>query len=73
MIRKATLIFCDNEHGMGDITFPEINDLVEDFQNFIEQRSAKQLRKDAKIAGWAILKKGDYCPACKADVTGEPE
>ena len=27
MIQKCKLLFCDNEHGFGDVTFPKIDDM----------------------------------------------
>jgi hypothetical protein len=53
MIRTAKLIFCDNEHGMGDVTYPDLFD-----------PTLKQLRKDAKQAGWSRHAGADYCQQC---------
>jgi len=66
MIRNVKVIFCDNEHVFGEVTFPRVDELTE--QDFISPRSAKQLRAEAKKAGWtAIRKSGDYCDACSAE------
>lgn len=66
MIQKCTVLFCDNEHGCGPVTFPDIADMdaykIE--QEFIGTRTARQLRKAAKQAGWGRINGGDYCPAC---------
>jgi len=62
MIRTAKAIFCDNEHGTGDVTFPEMEHVND--QTFITSVGTAQLRKDAKAAGWTRLKGADYCPGC---------
>jgi hypothetical protein len=62
VIRSFKVLFCDNEHGTGDVMFPE--DLVEDIRNFVEARTATQLRRDAKKAGWSKVGRADYCPGC---------
>ena len=66
MTRKCILLFCDNEHGNGDVTFPDIA-VMDSFniqQEFIGERTLGQLRKEAKKAGWGRVNGGDYCPAC---------
>lgn len=62
MIRTAKVIFCDNEHGFGDTTFPEMSRV--DDQTFIEPIATFTLRKQAKAAGWTRLNGADYCPLC---------
>ena len=62
MIRAAKILFCDNEHGFGNVTFPEKERL--DDQLFVEPVSARQLRKQAKEAGWTREGGVDYCPTC---------
>ena len=66
MIRKFIVLFCDNEHGTGDVTFPDLNSLdayaVE--QEVLKDRTQGQLRKDAKAEGWGRVNGGDYCPGC---------
>lgn len=66
MIRKCVLLFCDNEHGNGEVTFPDVGIMtVGDIQSeLVKERPLKQLRKDAKLAGWGRINGGDYCPAC---------
>lgn len=51
MIRSIRAIFCDQEHGTGDVTFPNLNDLAT--QQFIDNApSARALRSEAKkLAG----------------------
>jgi hypothetical protein len=65
MIRTAKVLFCDNEHGTGDITFPEVLDA----QRFITEQpdtpaNAVELRREAKKSGWGRVNGGDYCPTC---------
>jgi hypothetical protein len=65
MIRTAKFIFCDNEHGTGDVTYPDIFDSVEVLrQHFIDSPTLGQLRKDAKKAGWSRHEGADYCRMC---------
>lgn len=66
MIRKGQLLFCDNEHGNGDVTFPDIATLstFEIQQKFIEPDTIRSLRKEARKAGWGRVNGGDYCPYC---------
>ena len=66
MINNARILFCDNEHGTGDVCFPDI-DKMDGFdikQVLIKGNTAKELRKEAKKAGWGKINGGDYCPAC---------
>jgi hypothetical protein len=66
MINSARIMFCDNEHGTGDICFPDI-DKMDSFdikQVLIKGNTAKELRKEARKAGWGVINGGDYCPAC---------
>jgi len=62
MTRAVRIIFCDNEHGTGDQTFPEIAALTS--QDFVEPKSLLVLRREAKKAGWSRHAGGDYCPSC---------
>jgi hypothetical protein len=64
MIRTAKVIFCDNEHGTGDVMFPEYPGEHEVQQLFIEPKTVAQQRKEAKEAGWRRHEGGDYCPGC---------
>jgi hypothetical protein len=69
MIRNVKVIFCDNEHGFGNVTFPRIDELTD--EDFISPRTTKQLRVEAKKAGWTrIRKSGDYCDMCSSQ--GQP-
>lgn len=66
MINKASIMFCDNEHGTGDVCFPDIDrmDYFDIKQVFIKSNTSKELRREAKKAGWGRVNGGDYCPAC---------
>jgi hypothetical protein len=60
MIRTARVIFCDNEHGFGDVSFPD-PPRVDMEGNF----SADALRREAKKAGWSRDSSGrDWCELC---------
>lgn len=66
MINKCSLLFCDNEHGMGDVCFPDIGGM-DNFnikQVFIKGNTTQSLRAEAKKAGWGRVNGGDYCPGC---------
>ena len=69
MIRKCMILFCDNEHGTGDVCFPDLDrvDSFETKQAFIKGNTVRQLRAEAKKAGWGRVNGGDYCPACMED------
>jgi len=66
MIRTTRAIFCDQDHGNGDVMFPELDyaERLETHQEFINPRSIRQLREDAKKVGWKRIKGLDYCPTC---------
>jgi hypothetical protein len=64
MIRTVKILFCEDDHGSGDITFPDIPDL--DAQSFIQPLGIGALRRAAKAAGWKRIMKADYCPDCVA-------
>lgn len=65
MIRTAKVIFCDNEHGGGDVTFPDFDRRAFDLQqDFINPVSVAGLRRQAKKEGWGRVNGGDYCPTC---------
>lgn len=65
MIRTAKVLFCNNEHGFGEETFPSLYRSVRELQqDYIAPRSVRQLRKDAKKDGWGRVNGGDYCPLC---------
>lgn len=66
MIRKLNVIFCENEHGAGDVTFPDLLATsgwgLE--QQFIEGNTVGGLRKAAKEKGWGRVNGADFCPGC---------
>lgn len=65
MIRSAKIIFCDNEHGTGDVTFPSLDRTVQQLQGeYVAPQTVGQLRKAAKKEGWTRIDGGDYCPQC---------
>lgn len=66
MIRTGRVIFCDNEQGTGDMTFPDLDEVqaFELKQYFIAPKRIGELRKEAKKAGWSRANGGDYCPPC---------
>lgn len=61
-IRTTSVIFCDEEHGIGEVTFPPIDELAA--SDFVLPRSAKMLRDDARAAGWTFTRRGAWCPQC---------
>lgn len=69
MIRKAQVIFCDNEHGTGDVCFPDFTsfDASEIQQALIDGADVRRVRREAKLAGWGRVNGGDYCPGCMAN------
>jgi len=65
VIRSAKIIFCENEHGTGDVTFPDLDRTVQELQaEYVAPQTVGQLRKSAKKAGWGRVNGGDYCPSC---------
>jgi hypothetical protein len=66
MIRKCQILFCDNDHGCGDVTYPDVTEMdgyaVQ--QLFINGTDMKSLRKEAKEKGWRRVNGADYCPGC---------
>lgn len=66
MTRKAIILFCDNEHGTGDICFPDLTKLSGfEFQEvLIKGNTVGSVRRAAKAAGWGRVGGVDYCPAC---------
>jgi hypothetical protein len=68
MIRTIKVLFCEDEHGMGDRTFPDLMDL--DTRMFVDGvLTAAQLRKLAKEHGWTRSGGADYCNICSAGAT----
>ncbi len=66
MTRNGRLIFCDNEHGSGEVCFPDIYgmDSHQLCQLFINCQTTNQLRKAAKKEGWGRVEGADFCPGC---------
>lgn len=62
MIRTAKVIFCDNEHGTGEVTYPDMSEITD--QVFVAGIPIPALRKQAKAAGWTRHNGADYCPGC---------
>lgn len=66
MIQKLNFIFCENEHGTGDVCFPDVcrldgRDLQ---QEIVAGNTVSELRRAAKKAGWGRVNGGDFCPSC---------
>lgn len=70
MILKANLLFCENEHGTGDVVFPDMTSLsgFEIQQAFITGNNVRSVRSAAKKLGWGRVNGADYCPACMASM-----
>lgn len=66
MILKLQVLFCDNEHGLGPVCFPDFESLSshELEQQFIQGNTTRELRRLAKEKGWGRVNGGDYCPGC---------
>lgn len=62
MTRSTKVLFCDNEHGTGDVSFPDIGKLDE--HHFVFPLNQRELRKEAKKAGWSRVNGADYCDMC---------
>ena len=60
MFRKGIQLACDNEHGTGDMFFPDDEIFTDEFRN------VAHLRREAKKAGWKRRQRADYCPICTA-------
>jgi len=70
MIHKLPILFCANEHGFGNVTFPDLDhmDTFKIHQAAIEPVGIGKLRKDAKAAGWGRVNGEDYCPDCMSNM-----
>lgn len=66
MIRKSIVLFCDNEHGTGARTFPNLDEMTTDAiqQALIADLKPGELRRAAKKNGWGRINGADYCPDC---------
>lgn len=73
MIRKAQILFCDNEHGTGDVCFPDLTSLsgFEFHQALIKGNDVRSVRREAKALGWGRVNGGDYCPECMETMDAE--
>jgi hypothetical protein len=58
-------LYCDNEHGCGDVIFPD--DGVFNMNNV----SAPIVRRQAFAAGWGRHNRADYCPGCMDAINEE--
>jgi hypothetical protein len=67
MIRTLKVLFCDNEHGRGDVTLPDLRYDVEPL-DLINAETVPQLRKRARALGWVHHNGADYCPDCAASL-----
>lgn len=74
MTRKAIILFCDNEHGTGDVSFPDLTmlDGFEFQQVLINGNTVGAVRRAAKAEGWGRVNGGDYCPGCMASIGDQP-
>lgn len=61
-IRSIMVIFCDNDHGTGEQTYPDVDRIAA--SDFVAPRGRKQLREDAKRAGWTFPRGLAFCPLC---------
>jgi hypothetical protein len=67
VIRGSKVLFCDNLHGFGDVTYPDLKDMTIDEieqQLFVDPVTIGWLRAEAKKKGWGRVNRADYCPAC---------
>jgi hypothetical protein len=69
MYLKCGFLFCENEHGLGEVTFPRIEEMdAEDIrQRLLYPPTEAQTRRDAKKLGWRRIHRADYCPGCVAN------
>ena len=65
MIRMMRIIFCCEEHGTGDQTFPDLRgDMDMCAGDVANAPGTARLRALAKKEGWAYIRGLDYCPSC---------
>lgn len=66
MILKFHLLCCENEHGTGDVVFPDLTTLdgFEVAQEASKSLTPADVRREAKKLGWGRVHGADYCPAC---------
>ena len=67
MIRTIKVLFCDNEHGNGDVTFPDLRHVEP--TDIVNGGSAttKHLRAETAKSGWRHYRGSDYCEMCAED------
>lgn len=58
----AKVLICDNDHGFGENCFPRIEELALD--DFTQRKTLRQLRANARTAGWSYHAGRDWCDAC---------
>jgi len=69
VIRKIQFLFCDNEHGTGDVCFPDVSGTEDSvMRTIVNGNTARSLRAAAKKEGWGRVGGGDYCPACMESI-----
>lgn len=68
MIRKITVIFCDNDHGNGDVTYPDLATIDQIDAVDLDGQTVSSVRKMAKEQGWGRVNGADYCPGCMASL-----
>lgn len=63
---KFHLLCCDNEHGTGDVVFPDLTQLAgyEIAQEASKGMTPADVRREAKNLGWGRVNGADFCPAC---------
>ena len=66
MIRTVKVLYCENEHGTGDVTFPALGEL-----DPMQDVTAVTLRRNARAAGWIRTHNADYCDVCAPTVRGD--
>ena len=73
MIRTLKVIFCDEDHGHGEVTFPDFDRSTDEIvKDLIDgPTEVKLLRKAAKQIGWGRVNGGDYCPGCTEGMSSE--
>jgi hypothetical protein len=55
MIRRAMVLYCDEEHGFGEVCFPADNNGDPVFEPDL---TAAQIRRRAREAGWRFSRNG---------------
>ena len=67
MTISMKFIFCDNEHGTGDVCFPSVDGDPHSVRQAIvdgQHQTLRGLRAEARKAGWSRSGGVDYCPHC---------